>query len=73
MNSNTINKSVEEVHKKRGRSSKSFTNWKVTAASGGIIALLIGGMIYYQATHFNSNVTINDTKVDGLTADQADV
>lgn len=29
------------------------------------------GMSYYQATHFNSNVTINDTKVGGLSADQA--
>ena len=28
-------------------------------------------MSYYQATHFNSNVTINDTKVGGLSADQA--
>lgn len=35
----------------------------------GVIALLIGGMSYYQATHFNSNVTINDTKVGGLSAD----
>ena len=23
-------------------------------------------MSYYQATHFNSNVTINDTKVGGM-------
>ncbi|MED1412751.1 MULTISPECIES: L,D-transpeptidase family protein [Bacillus] len=71
MNNNTINESVEEIDKKRVRSSKRFTNWKLIAAGGGIIALLIGGMSYYQATHFNSNVTINDTKVDGLTADQA--
>ncbi|MBE5105988.1 L,D-transpeptidase family protein [Bacillus thuringiensis] len=71
MNNNAINESVEEVDKKRVRSSKRFTNWKLIAAGGGIIALLIGGMSYYQATHFNSNVTINDTKVDGLTADQA--
>ncbi|WP_144507312.1 L,D-transpeptidase family protein [Bacillus mycoides] len=71
MNNNAINESVEEVDKKRVRSSKRFTNWKLIAAGGGIITLLIGGMSYYQATHFNSNVTINDIKVDGLTADQA--
>lgn len=71
MNNNAINEPVEEVDKKRVRSSKRFPNWKLIAAGGGIITLLIGGMSYYQATHFNSNVTINDTKVDGLTADQA--
>ncbi|PFJ17681.1 hypothetical protein COD67_14590 [Bacillus cereus] len=71
MNNDTINELVEEVDKKKVKSSKRFTNWKLIAAGGGIIALLIGGMSYYQATHFNSNVTINDTKVDGLTANQA--
>lgn len=71
MNNNTVNESVEEVEKKRVRSRKRFTNWKLIAAGGGLIALLIGGMSYYQATHFNSNVTINDTKVGGLSADQA--
>ncbi|HDX9492838.1 L,D-transpeptidase family protein [Bacillus thuringiensis] len=71
MNNNRINESVEEADKKRVRSSKCFTNWNLIAVGGGIITLLIGGMIYYQATHFNSNVTINDTKVGGLSADQA--
>jgi hypothetical protein len=36
-----------------------------------IIALVIGGLSYYQSTRFNANITINDTKVGGLTADQA--
>ena len=71
MNNNTVNESVEEVEKKRVRSKKRFTNWKLIAAGGGVIALLIGGMSYYQATHFNSNVTINDTKVGGMSADEA--
>ncbi|WP_141537771.1 L,D-transpeptidase family protein [Bacillus cereus] len=71
MNNNRINESVEEADKKRVRPSKCFTNWNLIAVGGGIITLLIGGMIYYQATHFNSNVTINDTKVGGLSADQA--
>lgn len=72
MNNNTINESVEEVDKKRSKSSKRSTNWKLITAGGvGIIALLIGGMSYYQTTHFNSNVTINGTKVGGMTADQA--
>ena len=71
MNNNTVNESVEEVEKKRVRSKKRFTNWKLIAAGGGILALLLGGMSYYQATHFNSNVTINDTKVGGMSADEA--
>ncbi|PEY99451.1 hypothetical protein CN349_14995, partial [Bacillus cereus] len=71
MNNNAMNESDEKVDKKRVRSSKRFTNWKLFVASGGIITLFIGGMSYYQATHFNSNVTINDTKVGSLTADQA--
>ncbi|PEX92508.1 L,D-transpeptidase family protein [Bacillus cereus] len=71
MNNNAINEPVEEVDKKRVRSSKRFPNWKLIAVGGGIITLLIGGMSYYQATHFNSNVTINGTKVDGMTANQA--
>ncbi|MGG0257418.1 hypothetical protein ABEY61_28050, partial [Bacillus toyonensis] len=71
MNNNTVNESVEEVHKKRVRSRKRSPNWKFIAAGVGIIALLVGGVSYYQATHFNSNVTINDTKVGGMSADQA--
>lgn len=71
MNNNTVNESVEEVHKKRVRSRKRFPNWKFIAAGVGIIALLVGGVSYYQVTHFNSNVTINDTKVGGMSADQA--
>ena len=57
--------------RKTGKIQKRFTNWKLIAAGGGVLALLLGGMSYYQATHFNSNVTINDTKVGGLSADQA--
>lgn len=71
MNNNTVNESVEQVEKKRVRSKKRFTNWKLIAAGGGVLALLLGGMSYYQATHFNSNVTINDTKVGGMSADEA--
>ncbi|MDZ4406741.1 L,D-transpeptidase family protein [Bacillus cereus] len=71
MSNNTINESVEEVDKKQVRSRKRFTNWKFIAAGVGISTILIGGMSYYQATYFNSNVTINNTKVGGLSADQA--
>ncbi len=36
-----------------------------------IVALGIAGMSYYQSTRFNSHITINNTKVGGLTAEQA--
>ena len=41
MNNNTVNESVEEVEK-NGKIKKRFTNWKLIAAGGGVIALLIG-------------------------------
>ncbi|MDP4104742.1 MAG: peptidoglycan binding domain-containing protein [Bacillota bacterium] len=37
----------------------------------GIIAIGFAGLYYYQSTRFNSNITINNTNVGGLTADQA--
>lgn len=36
-----------------------------------IVALIFVGISYYQATRFNPHITINGTKVGGLTADQA--
>jgi hypothetical protein len=36
-----------------------------------LIALIFTGIHYYQSTRFNSNITINGTKVGGLNADQA--
>src|ERR1700719_1159674 len=36
-----------------------------------IIALVLGGISYYQSTRFNLHITINNINVGGLTADQA--
>ncbi|CAG9612257.1 hypothetical protein BACCIP111899_01430 [Bacillus rhizoplanae] len=72
MSNNTISESVEEIDKKQVNSIKRFNNWKfITTGVIVMIALLIAGISYYQTTRFNSQVTINDTKVGGLTADQA--
>ncbi|MGG2093872.1 L,D-transpeptidase family protein [Bacillus sp. S13(2024)] len=72
MNNNTLSESVEEVDKKRVNSIKRSKNWKFIATGVIVmIALLIAGISYYQTTRFNSQVTINETKVGGLTADQA--
>lgn len=47
-------------------------NKKVKVIGASIVALVVlalGGLTWYQHTHFNSQVTINGTKVGGLTAD----
>ncbi|NHM32598.1 L,D-transpeptidase family protein [Neobacillus terrae] len=36
-----------------------------------LLALLVAGLGYYQTTHFNSQITINNKNVGGLTANQA--
>lgn len=36
-----------------------------------VIIVALGGIYYYQSTHFNANITINNTKVGGLTAEKA--
>ena len=70
MNNNTTNESVEEIDQKRVRS-KTLYKLEVYRSGYWCNCTSYWGMSYYQATHFNSNVTINDTKVGGLSADQA--
>ncbi|MED4207236.1 L,D-transpeptidase family protein [Neobacillus mesonae] len=63
---------VEDFDINQRRSSKKRSkNGKFITAGVIILALLIGGVEYYQASRFNSKITINDTNVGGLTADQA--
>ncbi|MFX3624361.1 MAG: L,D-transpeptidase family protein [Ectobacillus sp.] len=69
---NTVKEAVEEAEKEQGSSSKRPKSLRfLTTGIIIIIVLLIAGMSYYQATRFNSQVTINGTKVGGLTAEQA--
>ena len=70
MNNNTTNESVEEIDQKRVRS-KNVIQIGSLSRRYWCNCTSYWGMSYYQATHFNSNVTINDTKVGGLSADQA--
>ncbi|WP_420489766.1 L,D-transpeptidase family protein [Neobacillus drentensis] len=64
--------STEESNISRRQSTKRFSNWKViTASIIIIIAVILGAISYYQATHFNAQIKINGIKVKGLTADQA--
>ncbi|MFP3125922.1 L,D-transpeptidase/peptidoglycan binding protein [Ectobacillus funiculus] len=69
---NTVNELVEEAGKPQINSFKRFANWRfITISIVIIIALISAAISYYQANHFNTNIKINDTKVGGLTADQA--
>ncbi|MCL6572855.1 MAG: L,D-transpeptidase/peptidoglycan binding protein [Bacillus sp. (in: Bacteria)] len=68
----TLNETVEDIDKKRSNRFKRPTNRNFMII--GIIlliTLLFAGIFYYQTTRFNSQITINDTTVGGLTADQA--
>ncbi|CAH2717438.1 hypothetical protein BACCIP111895_04630 [Neobacillus rhizosphaerae] len=67
----TANETVEEIDTERGNRFKRRANRNFIAIGIIIfIALLLGGISYLQATRFNSQITINDKKVGGLTADQ---
>jgi hypothetical protein len=71
---NGIREIVEDVGTKRSDTHTRTSGRKIGITIGGIIvagALAIGGLSYYQATRFNSHITINGTNVGGLTADQA--
>ncbi|WP_042460019.1 L,D-transpeptidase family protein [Neobacillus dielmonensis] len=64
--------SVEGLSRNRVNPSKRPGKWLlITAIIIIIIAFILGGISYYQATHFNSNTQINGTKVGGLTAEEA--
>ncbi|WHY86287.1 L,D-transpeptidase family protein [Neobacillus novalis] len=68
----TLDQTVEEVnHSRVNRSKRPARRNFVVIGIIIIIALLVAGLFYYQTTRFNSQITINDTKIGGLTADQA--
>lgn len=49
-----------------------FKNWKIISLIIVIVIIvMIAALFFYQKTHFNSNITINDIEVSGLTADRA--
>ena len=51
----TVHESVKEGDKQRVISIKWYKNWKIiTTGTIMMIALIIAGISYYQATHFNA-------------------
>lgn len=69
----TVAKEVEEIDKEGHNPSKFkwISNRYFIAISAAIIVLLFAAMSYFQATRFNTHVTINGVDVGGLTTGQA--
>ncbi|MEH7116334.1 L,D-transpeptidase family protein [Neobacillus vireti] len=68
---NAVKESVEN-DKQRVKPAKWYKNWKfITPGIIVVIAVVLGGIIYYQENHFNANIKINNIKVSGLTAEEA--
>src|SRR5690606_36382386 len=68
----TANAPIEEIYRARSKRSKTIRNWVfITIGVMLVIAIILAGLSFYQATRFNSNVTINDVPVGGLTAGKA--
>ncbi|MCP8969928.1 L,D-transpeptidase family protein [Ectobacillus ponti] len=59
-----------EVGRRQTHAPKRSWSWKI-AAPVVVSAAIVAAVGYYQATHFNKNVKINDTSVGGLTAEEA--
>jgi Putative peptidoglycan binding domain len=69
---NALEQSVGEINHSRKNKTQWYKNWKLIAVIIGImIALILSGISFYQAKHFNANISINGIKVSGLTADDA--
>ncbi|WP_416151726.1 L,D-transpeptidase family protein [Salipaludibacillus sp. HK11] len=69
---------MEQVTKQQENNNSSkkrtswFKSWKIISLiSIIVIAVIIAALFFYQKTHFNSNITINNIEVSGLTADRA--
>ena len=62
---------VKEMERRRIYTYKGAGKWKVIISLAIIAALAFSGLYYYQATRFNAHISINDTKVGGLTAGEA--
>jgi lipoprotein-anchoring transpeptidase ErfK/SrfK len=68
----TVKKSEVEMSRRQAKSTKRFANWKfITSSIIIIIALILAGISYYQAKHFNAQIKINGINVSGLSAEEA--
>jgi hypothetical protein len=69
---NAVEQSVEEINHSRSNKTQWYKNWKLMSAIIGImIVLIVSGISFYQANHFNANTSINGIEVSGLTTNDA--
>jgi len=66
-----LNQPVLEFERGKRHKPRANRYFTIIGISIIVIALIFAGMSYYQATRFNSKITINDVQVGGLTADKA--
>ncbi|WP_042355617.1 L,D-transpeptidase family protein [Bacillus rubiinfantis] len=67
-----VQESVGERSRSDVHSKKQHNKWKfITFSTITIVVIILAGISYYQATHFNQDVSINGTNVGGLTAEKA--
>jgi hypothetical protein len=68
---NAVEQSNDNMDLSRKKPVKWYKNWKYITTCIVILAIILGALAYYQATHFNANSKINGLEVSGLTADKA--
>lgn len=69
---NAATQPIEGIYESRKKSVKWYKNWKWMTAIIAIIFTLIAIVIsFYQANHFNANITINGINVSHLTDEEA--
>jgi len=67
---NTAAQTIEQRHDYH--TVKWYKNWKlITSGIGIIFILIVIGLTYYQANHFNAKITINNVNVGHLTVEEA--
>ncbi|MBS4196324.1 L,D-transpeptidase [Lederbergia citri] len=66
-----LNQPVVEIGRRNRVKPRTNRYLTIIGVSILVIAIMLAGLSFYQATRFNSNITINDVSVGGLTADKA--
>ncbi|KAA0546057.1 L,D-transpeptidase family protein [Bacillus sp. BGMRC 2118] len=68
----TLGQDNSPVYHSRKKLKKWYKSWIFLTSSLFIVLLLLLGLLsYYQATHFNTNITINEVDVGGSTVEEA--
>ncbi len=67
-----VERKQENTRFNRSKRSNNSNKWKIGIGAIVVVGVLVfAGINHYQATRFNPRITINGTKVGGLTADKA--